>query len=165
MTHPAPRLPFLQTAERQERQKRHAGGMIPPAPPQFRLAASAAAAAETKQQRAGMTHLAPCLPFLFQPEQSEKPFVPAAHGIPPPKPFRKRFPPKTPPPFPALRNDTTAPLLKVLGKRMGVRGKEENPFSKGFPPSPASLSPPSSPSSTSRERGGSGWGPEGGSGF
>ncbi len=28
-------------------------------------------------------------------------------------------------------------LIKVFRKRMGARGKEETPFSKGFPPSPA----------------------------
>lgn len=36
-------------------------------------------------------------------------------------------------------NPAPPPQTKVLGRRMGVRGKEESPFSKGFPPSPASL--------------------------
>ena len=51
----------------------------------------------------------------------------------------------------AARKNALPSLLKVSGRRMGVRGQEESPISKGFPPSPAGsiiipcYLPPSSP--------------------
>ena len=71
--------------------------------------------------------------------------LPAPHIFPKrpealPCPFTTPFPlcPRSPAHRNARRPSPCA-QTKVLGRRMGARGKEESPFSKGFPPSPASL--------------------------